>query len=55
MPLIYIQPGKPVQNSYIESFNGRFRDECLNANWFENLADGICRCSLISRGPRAGT
>jgi putative transposase len=39
VPLIYIQPGKPVQNSYIESFNGRFRDECLNANWFENLAD----------------
>lgn len=39
IPLIYIQPGKPVQNSYIESFNGRFRDECLNASWFENLAD----------------
>jgi putative transposase len=39
VPLIYIQPGKPVQNSYIESFNGRFRDECLNASWFENLAD----------------
>jgi len=39
IPLIYIQPGKPVQNSYIESFNGRFRDECLNANWFENLGD----------------
>ena len=37
--LIYIQPGKPTQNSFIESFNGRFRDECLNANWFENLAD----------------
>lgn len=37
--LVFIQPGKPVQNSYIESFNGRFRDECLNANWFENLAD----------------
>jgi len=37
--LIFIQPGKPVQNSFIESFNGRFRDECLNANWFENLAD----------------
>jgi len=37
--LVYIQPGKPVQNSFIESFNGRFRDECLNANWFENLAD----------------
>ncbi len=37
--LIYIEPGKPVQNSYIESFNGRFRDECLNAHWFENMAD----------------
>lgn len=37
--LTYIQPGKPIQNSFIESFNGRFRDECLNANWFENLAD----------------
>jgi putative transposase len=34
-----IQPGKPVQNPYIESFNGRFRDECLNMNWFANLCD----------------
>jgi len=33
----YIQPGKPVQNGHIESFNGRFRDECLNPNWFHNL------------------
>jgi putative transposase len=33
----YIQPGKPVQNSHVESFNGRFRDECLNASWFRNL------------------
>lgn len=37
--LVHIQPGKPTQNSFIESFNGRFRDECLNASWFENLAD----------------
>jgi putative transposase len=29
-----IEPGKPNQNAYIESFNGRFRDECLNENWF---------------------
>ena len=36
---IYIQPGKPMQNGYVESFNGRFRDECLNANRFLNLAD----------------
>jgi putative transposase len=37
--VVHIQPGKPVQNGYIESFNGRFRDECLNTNWFVNLAD----------------
>ena len=30
--------GKPTQNAYIESFNGKFRDECLNENWFESLA-----------------
>ena len=35
---ILIQPGKPVQNAYIESFNGKFRDECLNEHWFESLA-----------------
>ncbi len=37
--LIHIQPGRPMQNGYIESFNGRLRDECLNASWFVNLAD----------------
>lgn len=35
--LAHIQPGKPVQNAHIESFNGRFRDECLNVSWFRNL------------------
>jgi len=35
----YIQPGKPVQNCFIESFNGSLRDECLNAHWFVSLAD----------------
>lgn len=33
-----IQPGKPMQNGYIESFNGKFRDECLNEHWFRDLA-----------------
>lgn len=33
-----IQPGKPTQNGYIESFNGKFRDECLNEQWFTDLA-----------------
>jgi len=37
--LEFIQPGKPAQNAYIESFNGRLRDECLNANWFTSLSD----------------
>ena len=35
---ILIQPGRPMQNGYIESFNGKFRDECLNEHWFETLA-----------------
>jgi putative transposase len=35
----FIDPGKPVQNAYIESFNGKFRDECLNENWFVSLLD----------------
>jgi len=32
-----IEPGKPNQNAYVVSFNGRFRDECLNENWFSTL------------------
>ena len=37
--LDFIAPGKPVENAYIESFNGRFRDECLNGAWFLDLTD----------------
>jgi putative transposase len=37
--LEYIQPGKPVQNCFIESFNGSLRDECLNLHWFVSLRD----------------
>lgn len=33
-----IEPGKPNQNAYVESFNGRLRDECLNEHWFVSLA-----------------
>ena len=36
---VLIQPGCPTQNAYIESFNGSFRDECLNEHWFTSLAD----------------
>ena len=35
--LHFIEPGKPEQNAYVESFNGKFRDECLNEHWFERL------------------
>ena len=37
--LWHIQPGKPMQNGHVESFNGRLRDECLNASWFTSLPD----------------
>jgi putative transposase len=37
--LRFIRPGKPIENAYVESFNGKFRDECLNEHWFVSLAE----------------
>ena len=37
--LDFSRPGKPTDNAFIESFNGSFRDECLNVNWFLSLDD----------------
>ena len=37
--LDFSRPGKPTDNAVVESFNGRLRDECLNAHWFLSLAD----------------
>ena len=37
--LEHIQPGRPMQNGHVESFNGKLRDECLNVSWFRNLFD----------------
>jgi putative transposase len=37
--LRFIRPGKPIENVFIESLNGRFRDECQNEHWFLSLAD----------------
>jgi putative transposase len=37
--LDFSRPGKPTDNAFIESFNGKFRAECLNAHWFMSLAD----------------
>jgi transposase InsO family protein len=37
--LHFIEPGKPIQNAFIESFNGKMRDECLNEHWFRTLGE----------------
>ena len=37
--LHFIQPGKPTQNAFVESFNGKFRDYCLNLHWFRSLEE----------------
>lgn len=41
--LDFIDPGKPVQNCFAESFNGTFRNECLNEHWFTSLDDAIVK------------
>ncbi len=41
--LQFIRPGRPMENGHCESFNGRFRDECLNENWFLDLEDARTR------------
>jgi len=45
--LVYLRPGTPTDNAYIESFNGSFGNECLNMNWFmsnENAKDKVEAC-----------
>ncbi len=44
--LHHIAPGKPTQNCYVESFNGKFRDECLNEHAFDTLEEA---CAEIER------
>ena len=56
--LHFIEPGQPVQNCFIESFNDKFRDECLNEHWFLGLYDArqkieTWRVSTIASGPIA--
>lgn len=51
----YIEPGKPIQNAYSESFNGRLRGECLNENWFTKLEEArrlLCRRRTLA-GPNS--
>jgi len=59
LTLRLIEPGKPTQNAYIESFNGRFRDECLNEHWFTSLAHAqvvieAWRCEYNEERPKKG-
>jgi putative transposase len=45
----FSRPGKPTNNSFIESFNGKFRAECLNANWFLSLDEARQKCEAWRR------
>ncbi len=54
-----IEPGKPTQNAYIESFNGRLRDECLNEHWFTSVPHARAiieawRCEYNDERPKKG-
>ncbi len=47
--LCFIRPGRPAENGFIESFNGRLRDECLNVEWFTSLEEARRgRCGVIT-------
>jgi putative transposase len=47
--LDFSRPGKPTDNAFIESFNGKFRTECLNAHWFMNIDDARRKCEAWCR------
>ncbi len=47
--LDFSRPGKPTDNAFIESFNGKFRAECLNAHWFMSLDDAQRKCEAWRR------
>lgn len=44
--LDFSRPGKPTDNAFIESLNGKFRAECLNAHWFMNVSDAQRKCDI---------
>jgi putative transposase len=47
--LHFVDPGRPMQNAYVESFNGKFRDECLDQHWFTDLPDAKTRIETWRR------
>ena len=48
--LDFSRPGKPTDNAFVESFNGRLRDECLNTHWFLSMADARAKIEAWRRG-----
>lgn len=48
--LDFSRPGKPTDNARVESFNGRLRQECLNAHWFLSLADAEAKIGRLAQG-----
>ena len=53
--LEFSRPGKPTDNAFIESFNGKFRSECLNANWFLSLDEARRKCPAGQNAERASS
>lgn len=49
MTLDFSRPGKPTDNAFVESFNGSFRAECLNAYWFLSREDAQSKCEAWRR------
>jgi putative transposase len=47
--LDFSRPGKPTDNAFIESLNGKFRAACLNANWFLSLDEAQRKCEAVAR------
>ena len=43
MTTLFIKPGNPSESGYVESFNGSYRDECLNVHWFETIDEAIAK------------
>lgn len=54
MILDFSRPGKPTDNAFIESFNGKFRTECLNQHWCMSLDDAVGKCEAWRRDYNEG-
>lgn len=55
MTVDFSWPGKPTDNAFIESFNGKFQAECLNGHWLMSLDDAVRKCEAWRRDYNAAT